>query len=136
MAINSKYSVASNNAALDARSARLANGYLRIYSGAQPADTSVAIAGQTLLLELRFGAPAFGPAAAGVAAALALAVATILATGVATWFRCLQADGVTAEVDGSVGTANANLIMASTNLQQGADGYVQSLTLTAPVAGT
>src|SRR4051812_10575035 len=136
MPVNSQYSVNSNNAALDARTARLNNGYLRVYSLAQPATAAVAITNQVLLAELRFGNPAFAPAAASAAVAAALAAATILATGVATWFRCLQSDGATVECDGSVGTAAANLIVGSTNFQQGADAVVSSLTLTAPVAGT
>lgn len=136
MAANSQYSVGSNNAALDARTARLAGGYLRIYSGTQPAGPSVAVTTQTLLAEHRFGSPAFGAAAASVATATAIASVTAQATGTATWFRALQADGVTAEMDGNAGTSAANLILASTSAQQGGDSVIASVTLTAPTAGT
>jgi hypothetical protein len=134
--VASTYSAGNNNAALDARTARLSNGYLRIYSGTQPAGPGTAITSQVLLAEHRYGTPAFAAAVASVATANAIAAVSVLATGVATWFRSVQSDGVTAEIDGTVGTSGANLIVGSTNYQQGADSTIASLTLTAPTAGT
>lgn len=137
MTLNAQWSVGSNAAALNARTARLAGGYLRIYNGAQPADTTVAVTTQTLLAELRYGTPAFAPTTTNVASANPIAAATGLATGTATWCRRLQADGVTVEVDGSAGTVEGqfNLVLNSAAIQQGADIVVSSDTITAPQAG-
>lgn len=44
-----------------------ANGHLRIYDGARPASANDPTSGQTLLVELDLGNPAFGIATSGVA---------------------------------------------------------------------
>lgn len=131
MALTQKLSNAAANAAADATTALLANGYLRIYSGTQPTDADTAIGAQTLLAELRFGATAFGAAVNGVATANAItADASADATGTATWFRALKSDGTTAVFDGSVGTTGSNINLNSTAISAGAAVSVTALTYT------
>lgn len=131
MALNPKRSNAAANAACDAMAALLNNGYLRIYSGTQPATADTALSGNTLLAELRFGATAFGSAAAGVATANAITSdSSADATGTATFFRALKSDGSSVVYDGSVGTSSADLVLGSTSIVSGAAVAVTSLTLT------
>lgn len=131
MALNPKRSNAAANAACDAMAALLNNGYLRIYSGTQPATADTALSGNTLLAELRFGATAFGSAVAGVATANAITSdSSADATGTATFFRALKSDGSSVVYDGSVGTSSADLVLGSTSIVSGAAVAVTSLTLT------
>ena len=51
---------ANVQAQCDAMVGLLSNGYLRLYSGAQPATADTAVSGQVLLAELRLGTPAAG----------------------------------------------------------------------------
>ena len=53
------------------------------------------------------------------------------ATGTASWFRVTTSGG-TAVYDGTVGTANADLVMNTTSLVAGGPVSVTSLTITAP----
>lgn len=124
---------ATANAEIDAVTALLNNGYLRLYSGTRPATADTALSGNTLLAELRFGATAFGAGAAGVATANAITSDTAAdATGTATFFRALSSNGTTVVLDGSVGASGADLNLNSTAIQSGARVDVTSMTLTAP----
>ena len=129
MARNLKVSDRAANAEADALASLADNGYLRIYSGSQPADANTPLSGQTLLAELRFGSPAFGPALGGVITAFPLSAETDApATGNASWFRVLASDGTTVLYDGSVGTSNADLTMPTVNIVQHAEVSISSLT--------
>lgn len=131
MALNPKRSNAAVNAAADALTTLLNNGYLRIYDGAQPATADTAVSSQTLLAELRFNATAFGAASAGVATANAFTSdASANNTGTASWFRALKSDGTTVVFDGSVGTTSADLVVNSTGISTGAEVSVSSFTYT------
>lgn len=124
---------AAVNAEADALSDLLDNGYLRIYSGTQPATADTALSGNTLLAELRIANPASGAAVAGVLTFTAPTSDTSNdATGTATFFRAYKADGTTAVMDGSVGTSNADMILNSTAIQAGAQTDVTSWTHTVP----
>jgi hypothetical protein len=121
MATTTRMSVEARNAALDAQAALFNNGYLRLYSGAQPATPNTAASG-TLLAELRFGATAF-PAASGGGPLVANAItddASADASGTPGYYRCLKSDGVTPINDGEVGTSGANLNMDSSSIVAGA----------------
>lgn len=132
MANNPKISNAGANAEIDALTALLNTGYLRIYDGTQPANADTAIGAQNLLAELRFGATAFGAGVAGVATANAItADSSANATGTASWYRCLSSNGTTVVCDGSVGTSGADANMNSVAIQVGAEVSVSSFTLTA-----
>lgn len=131
MAKSATWSVAIRNAKLDAIAPEFDDGYLRYYTGTQPAGPGTAIGSQVLLAELRFDNPAFGAASAGVLTANAITGdADAAATGTATWYRCLASDGTTALHDGSIGTSNANLILASTNIVSGEAVDCSAFTIT------
>ena len=135
MALNLKLSNAAANAAVDALTALLNSGYIRIYSGSQPTDANTAIGAQVLLAELTFGATAFGAAVAGVATANAITQdSSANATGTAAWARFFKSDGTTVVCDGSVGTASSNLILNTTSIVSGVPVSCSALTFTLPKA--
>jgi hypothetical protein len=107
------------------------NGFIRIYSGAQPTDADTAIGAQVLLAELRFNATAFGASVGGVATANAITPdSSADATGTAAWFRALKSDGTTVLFDGSVGVGTFNLNINSTAIQAGTTVSASSLIYT------
>ena len=117
MALNPKLSIAGANAAANATCALCNSGFFDIYDGTQPTTADTAIGAQVKLAGLTFGATAFGTASSGVATANAIGSDTDAdATGTATWFRAYKSDHTTVVFDGSVGTATANLILASVSL--------------------
>jgi hypothetical protein len=121
------------NAALDAFTALLNSGKLRIYSGTKPTDGDTALSGNTLLAELTFGATAFGASSAGVATANAITSdSSADATGTATFFRAFKSDGTTAVFDGTVGTATSDLVLNTVSIVAAAVVAVTSFTLTEP----
>ena len=135
MALDLRKSTADVNAEADATAALLNNGYLRLYSGTRPATADDPVTTQTLLAELRFGSPAFGAASGGTIAANAITQDTAAdATGTATWYRALKSDGTTAVFDGTVGTADANLVMNNANIQANAIVSVSSFSYTVPAS--
>lgn len=118
MAKNATWSTALRDARNDAVAADFDDGYLRLYDGAQPAGPGTAITTQNQMAELRFGATAFGASASGVLTANAIASDSDAAGGgnPVAWFRCFASDGTTALHDGTVGTSNANCIVATTTI--------------------
>jgi len=126
---------AAVNAEADAFGRLLDNGYLRLYSGSQPATADTALSGNTLLAELRFSNPSAPSAVGGVLTFATIASETAAdATGTATFFRSFKADGTTVVHDGSVGTSSADLVLNSTAIQFGAQVDVTALTHTIPKA--
>jgi len=123
---------ASVNAEGDALAPLLNSGYLRIYTGSQPATADTAIGAQVLLAELRFNATAAGATVAGVITFNAITSATAAATGTAAWFRALKSDGTSAIFDGTADvTANTpNLVLNSVAISSGATVSVTSFTHT------
>jgi hypothetical protein len=131
MAKNRLMANAAVNAEADAMAGLLSNGYLRIYDGAQPATADTPIVAQVLLAELRFGTPAFGSAALGVITATAITKDSAADhDGTATWFRCLQSDGITPVFDDTVGLADSGIILDSVDIAAGAEVSVTSFTHT------
>lgn len=132
MAKNTQLANATVNGQADNLSARLNTGYLRIYSGTQPATADTALAGNTLLAELRFSATAAAAATAGVITFNAITGATAAASGTASFFRALSSDGTTVVMDGNVDvTANTpNLVLNSTAISSGATVNVTAFTHT------
>lgn len=132
MAHRFRLSTEAVNAAADAVTSLLDGGKLRIYGGTQPANANASAGFGTLLAELTFGTPAYGPAVAGVAAANIIAEdASADASGQATWFRALQPDD-TPVFDGSVGTSGADLNLNTVSIVENAIVAVTSLTYTHP----
>lgn len=131
MALNPKLANAAASAAADAVARQLDNGYLRIYSGAQPTDADTALGAQVLLAELRFNATSAPAASNGVLTFNAFTPdSSANATGTAAWFRALKSDGTSAVFDGSVGTATSDLILNSVALSSGAAVSVSAFTYT------
>jgi len=129
--MNFKVTAARRNQALDAIAANFNSGYLRLYSGTQPADADAALFGNTLLAELTFGATAFPAAAAGVLTANAIADdSSADATGTATFFRCFKSDGTTVICDGDAGTGSNNIVLNTTSIVTGARVLCSSFTIT------
>jgi len=127
-----KTSVAARNGQVDNLTARLNSGYLRIYSGTKPANVAAALAGNTLLAELRFASTAFGAAANGSAAANTITSDSAAdATGTATFARLFGSDGTTAVVDVGVGatSSGAELELNTTSIVANATVAVSSCTI-------
>lgn len=134
MALDTRLSIAAVNAQASATGALCNSGYLRLYTAPRPALADDAATG-TLLAELRFGVAAFGSPLAGVITANAMtAEDAALADGTVAWFRAFSSDGTTAVFDGSVGTADANLILPTTTVSVGLRVEIDSLTYTQPGA--
>jgi hypothetical protein len=110
----------------------LQGGYLRIYSGVQPATPEAEESGE-ILAELRFGS--FGPAAGGEIVHGALtAESAALSDGEAGWFRAYSSDW-TPRMDGSVGTSVADLVLSSTSITIGSIVSVSSFRYRIPITG-
>ena len=130
MASEFKISNAAASAAADAYRALLAGGTLRIYSGTKPASVDTAIGAQVILAELSLANPAFPAAVNGVITANAITGdASANATGTASFYRAFSSGGA-AVCDGTVGTADADLILNSVALQAGAAVNITSWVIT------
>jgi hypothetical protein len=135
MAANTHLSIASWNLALNAAlDAPCNNGYMEIYTLAQPATPDTAITSQVLLATLPLSATAFTAASGGTKTANAITSGTAVATGTATWFRVYKSDNSTAVIDGSVGTSAADLNLNDTAITSGGSVSVTSWTVSCPVA--
>lgn len=135
MALNMHISNALARVALNALLANASGGFIKIYTGAQPATPDTALSGQTLLVTLNLSAPAFAAAGgvvgtSGTIAANTIAPGVAVATGTAAWFRMYASDGATALVDGTVGTATSDLILGSTAITSGDTIAVSAYTVT------
>jgi hypothetical protein len=133
MAANTHVSVASWNLSLDAGLNVLNAGFLDIYDGVQPATPDTAVTSQNKLAHLPLGATAFGASASGTKTANAITNGTGLANSTATWFRAYKADDVTAVIDGSVGTSNADLVLNDTAITTGGTVAVTAWSVSMPV---
>ncbi len=125
------FTTALRNARLDQIVTALgASCLLRIYDGSVPANVGTALGAQVVLAE-PVPAATFAPAAAsGVLTANAIANDTSAnATGTATFFRLLTSGG-TAVVQGTVGTAGADLNLNTTSIVAAGIVSVTSLTIT------
>ena len=131
MAANPKFANVTVNAEADAIARLLDSGVLKLYTGTQPATADTALGAQVLLGTLTFSATSAPAAVAGVLTFSAITSDTSAdATGTATWFRALKSDTTTTVMDGSVGTASADLILNAVAIVTGAQLDITSLTLT------
>ena len=119
---------------VNAFTATLNTGFLRIYTGAQPAVNG-AITG-TQLASLTFSATAFPTATAsgGVTTATANAIGSATAgnTGTAGYFALLQSNGTTIVATGTVGTSGADLNLNTTTITSGNTVACSSFLITMP----
>lgn len=112
-----KTSIDSRNAELDTLTTLLDGGFLKIYSGSQPASPESDAVGD-LLATLEFNSPSFAAADNGTAIANPIVEdSDAAATGSAGWFRCFKSDGVTAILDGTIDTSGADINLNSTAIQ-------------------
>ena len=133
MASNLKFSTSLANARANAITSTVGgSALLNIYDGTQPAGPDTAITTQTLLAQLTCNAT-FAPAAASRVLTLNSITqdASSNNTGTATWFR-LTTSGGTAHIDGTVGTASADLIVTTTSVVATQPFSVTSATITEP----
>lgn len=131
MALNPKFCVAGRNAALDAGLAVIgASGKFRIYDGTQPTDADTALGAQVLLADCALSATAFAAASGGSASANAItADSSADATGTASWCSFTTSANVR-KLDGSAGTATANLILNIVSITAGVNVSISSATVT------
>lgn len=123
------YALGLRNAQLDAITTFAGAGArLRIYGGTQP-TTGGAVT--TLLVNDFVLGTVFAPAAASATLSPALPPASTGAVaGTATWFRVVKSDGTTFVMDGSVGTASADLILTTTTIANGSAVAISAWTIT------
>ena len=136
MATNTHLSQASWNLALDSALNVLNGGYLEIYDSTgtgQPATPDVAVTTQVKLAKLSLNATAFASASGGSKLANAITSASAITNGTATWFRAFKSDDSTAVIDGSVGTAGADMNLNTVSIVTGATVAVTSWSVSMPV---
>lgn len=139
VAITNASAVAAANAVVDRIDLGTTNaqGRLRIYAGAIPANADAALSGNTLLAELQMSNPAFGNAADGnpdaIATASAITQAAAVATGTASFFRIINRDEVVI-LQGSISAVGGggDLIFNSVAIQSSAVVQVTQLTYRQP----
>jgi hypothetical protein len=133
MASNFKRTNVAVNAEANAVGALCNGGTLRLYSGTQSSAADAAVSTACVLLaELTFASTAFAAASSGVILANAIGSDTAVnSTGTATWFRAVQSNSTTWVFDGSVGTANADLILTTTDILSSAVVSCTSFSYTA-----
>lgn len=109
--------------------------HLKIYSGTVPAYADTAITDQTVLADITLNRPAFGNAAADAGnhwaesdldVDPALADSSADASGTASFFRIID-DASACIVQGTVGTAEADLILNTTSIVKTANVSITSL---------
>jgi hypothetical protein len=101
---------------LDTLLANANNGYLDVYSGAKPTDSTTAISGQTLLGTLRMNATAFGATSTSTGIATANAItqdSAADASGTPTFARLRKSDGTTVFADYTAGVGSGEVNFAS-----------------------
>lgn len=130
MAKNTQLTNLAVNTEGDALSDLLDNGWIDILDGTQAATGDTAIGAQVLLVSLRLNATFSGASSGGILTANAITSGTAVATGTATWCRIYKTDHTTAVMDGSVGTATANLILPTTTINSGQSVSASSFTHT------
>jgi hypothetical protein len=125
---------ASVIAAVNAFTALLNSGFIKIYTGAQPALNG-AVTG-TLLATMTFSATAFPTATAsgGVTTATANSITSGTAgnTGTAGYFALVKSDNTTVVATGSVGTSGADLNLNTLSITSGNTVACSSFLVTMP----
>ena len=134
MANDIRAAEAAVNAAVDAMTALLNSGKIRLYGDTRPTTGDTAVGAQTLLAELTFGTAAFGAATGGTATANTItADSSANDTDTATWFRLFKSDE-TKVLDGEIGTSGCDLNLNTTSIVAGAEVSITSMTVTLPKA--
>ena len=127
---------AKADAAVDLVDGGAADGHIVFYAGTVPATANTALdipATHTILADMNFSDPAFGASVAGEATANAIDAGVAVADGTATFFRVYDSDD-NELFQGTCGTADADAIMNSVSVQDGADFTVSSYVHRQPLA--
>lgn len=129
MASNLKYSNGTRDAQQQglityAGSAAIIN----IYDGTQPSNANTAISTQTLLVSLPI-VGSFGTDSNGTITLSTVTNGTAVATGTGQFFRIFKSDATTVVMDGSVGTASADMILNNTSIATGQTVSISSGTI-------
>jgi UDP-N-acetylmuramyl tripeptide synthase len=123
---------AGANGTLNGLGTLLNSGFIRIYTGTQPA-LNVAVTG-VLLVTMTFGATAFAAASASAGtssmSANAITSGTAGNTGTAGYFALVKSDGTTVIATGSVGTSGADLNLSSLSISSSANVSCSSFVIT------
>lgn len=141
MSANPMVSMASARVALDALLGKLNTGgtagHIKIFTGSMPATVETADSG-TLLSTLTLSTTAFPASTDGGTNGLATATANAItsdtnaaATGTAGYFRAYDSAG-TCVIQGTVGTASADMILNTTSISAGATVAITSWVVTLP----
>ena len=135
--ISNAAAIAACNAIVDLLDAG-GGGSIKIYDNTDsiPADVDAGLGSNVLLATLPLSATAFGNAAddTGKATATAAAITSDASaddTGTAAFFRACNAAG-TAVIQGTVGTADADLILNSVAISAGATVSISAWTFSVP----
>lgn len=132
--------VATADVMLAAFAARCNSGVVKLYNGAIPADVRTALGAQVVLAEAPMGATAFDPTfttngnnRVATATGTPFTDASANVSDTATFFRVFMADTTTPVWQGTVGTADADMIMAETNIITGGPVNIQSMSVSLPM---
>ena len=109
------------------------SGYLIVYSGTPPADVASSLAGTTALVALPLSAT-IGTVSGGVMTFNAITQTNAAASGTGSFWRIANAAKNTYYVQGTAGTAGANINFTSVDFVSGSPVVVSSLSFTAPGA--
>ena len=101
---------------------------IKIYDGTQPSNANTAITTQTLLVSLPISGT-FGTDSNGTITLSTVTNGTAVATGTGQFFRITQSNGTTVVMDGSVGTASADMILNNTSIATGQTVSISSGTI-------
>lgn len=132
MASNLKFATTTRNKRLDGITTAAGNsGFIKLYTGTQPADANTALSGNTLLATLTCNATFAPSASSGQLTLNSITSDTnAAATGTATFFRMLKSDATTVVMDGTVGTSGSDLNLNTTSIVSGATVACTSFVIT------
>ena len=129
MASNLKYSNGTRDAQQQGLITYAGSGaIIKIYDGTQPSNANTAITTQTLLVSLPISGT-FGTDSNGTITLSTVTNGTAVATGTGQFFRITQSNGTTVVMDGSVGTASADMILNNTSIATGQTVSISSGTI-------
>jgi hypothetical protein len=123
---------AARNTALDTITTTISTSAVFVmYAGTQPANVNAATtAANTVCASLAFPSTnAFGAAASGVLTANTITADATAAGGTVAWFSVQKATGLRV-LDGSAGTASADLILNAVTITTNANVAVSTFTVT------
>ena len=129
MANDFRKTQAAVKAELDALAPLFNSGYLYIYDSTYPDGTTAALTTQSQIVRLTFNTTAFSTGAVGYPCTItanAITAANSTFSSTATWYRATGSSTGTALVQGTVGTASADLVLNATAISSGASVSVSS----------